>query len=391
MTTPLRIANFMDSSLEALERKGNLSHALALYNPRGIAEKVIHFTPFPADSRYAGRFAEAGVDVVPFFIGRTRGILGSAAAVPAALVKVVATMRRERITLVRGRAPYFGSLLGAIAGRLLGIPTVVSLGGDNRLVQVREQRYYFGSRWLSFGMEWLVLRLANAIIVPNQFTRDYVAAIIGKRAAHRKATVIPWILERMLDEQRSPAPVEPTALGLDPATPYVLIVGHLNHYKFSREMFDVAADVLARRPGALQFVFCGDGHLRPEGERRFAGVPGVRFMGWQPNETVLGLMLGAAAILIPMSGFVLLEAAALGRPVLVSDIEWHREMVTEGVSGWLLPPQSPSLWVERLIWLLDHQAAAAAAGARLRERFLEAYTPAAAFAAEAQLYARLTA
>ena len=45
MTPVLRVANFMDSALEKLEQKGNLSHAVALYNPRGIAEKVIHFTP----------------------------------------------------------------------------------------------------------------------------------------------------------------------------------------------------------------------------------------------------------------------------------------------------------------------------------------------------------
>src|SRR5580692_10266702 len=53
----LRIANFVDSSLEALERKGNLSHALNLYNPQDAAEKVIHFTVYPSDARYSEAFA----------------------------------------------------------------------------------------------------------------------------------------------------------------------------------------------------------------------------------------------------------------------------------------------------------------------------------------------
>jgi glycosyltransferase involved in cell wall biosynthesis len=386
--TTLRIANFMDSSLEGLERKGNLRHALALYNPRGIAESVVHFTAYPADVRLAPAFAARGIEIFPFFDGRPRSTMLGLLGVPRALARVVRKMRRERLNLVRGRLPYFGSLIGCLAGWLLGVPSVVSLGGDHRLPQEREGRYYFGARWISFAVESAVLRLATAIVVPNAFTREYVSRI-GGHALARKAVIVPWVLERALD----PPSAEPSAgeqLGLAKGTPLVLIVGHLNRYKYSEEMFEVARRALASAPDAAQFVFCGDGPLREAGEQRLREYPGARVLGWQPNDVVVALMRRAAVVLVPMSGFVLLEAASLGAPVIASDVEWHAEMIRHDETGWLAPAGDVAAWAERVSWLLAHPVQARAAGDRLRALFQEAYAPDVALRQEAELYERLT-
>ena len=378
----------MDSSLEALERKGNLRHALGLYNPLGAAETVVHFTPYPSDVRYAAEFETRRVRIAPFFNGRPKSTIAGLLALPRAVITVVTTMRRERISLVRGRLPYFGSFIGCLAARLLGIPSVVSLGGDNRLPQRREGRYYFGSRWISFGIETLVLRMCTVIIVPNLFTRDYVTRLIGSRASSRKVTVIPWILERALEPPALATSTELATLGLEPDVPIALIVGHLNRYKYASEMFEVTARILGGRGGA-QFVFCGDGPLREEGERRLAGLPGAHLLGWQPNDRVARLMARAAIVLIPVSGFVLLEAAWLGRPVIASDVEWHGEMVVDDVTGWLARAGDVEGWVERIGWVLDHPDVAASAGEHLQERFRAEYAPNIAFGRELALYERL--
>jgi glycosyltransferase involved in cell wall biosynthesis len=383
----LRIANFMDSSLEALERKGNLRHALALYNPRGIAERVVHFTPFPADARLAPAFAARGIEIFPFFGGRPRSTLRGLLGAPGAIARVVRKIRRERLTLVRGRLPYFGSLIGCLAGALLRVPRVVSLGGDHRLSQEREGRYYFGARWISFSVESAVLRLATAIMVPNAFTREYVRRIGGETLA-RKTVVVPWVLERSLDGP--PAPASGLAhLGLEAGRPSIVIVGHLNRYKYSTEMFEVARRVLEDAPGAAQFVFCGDGPLRAAGEKQLGHLPGACFVGWQPNDVVVSLMADAAAVLIPMSGFVLLEAASVGAPVLASDVEWHGEMVRDGDTGWLAPAGDVAAWTARVGWMLANAREARAAGQRLRALFHEAYAPEIALRKEAELYQSL--
>lgn len=386
---PLRIANFMDSSLEALDRKGNLAHALALYNPLEAAEKVVHFTPFPDDIRYAAMFAEHRIEVFPFFDGRT-GIAKKLSQVPGALFRVVRKIRAERLNIVRGRLPYFSSLIGCVAARLLGLPSVVSLGGDNRIPQERERRYYFGSRRVSYAVEEAVMRLCSVIVVPNVYTREYVARLLGWRSSE-KTIVIPWILDSAREgHTRAVDPSMLRALGISPDLPLILLVGHLNEYKYSRQMFQVADRFLRTWAGRAQVMFCGDGPLRAEGEQRLSGRPGVRFVGWQANSTVLGLVSLAAVVLVPMSGFVLLEAASCGAPVIASSIEWHSEMVVDGDSGWLVNPEAIDGWVDRIAWILDHPGDARAAGARLKAKFEEFYAPDVALRREVELYQRLT-
>jgi glycosyltransferase involved in cell wall biosynthesis len=168
----------------------------------------------------------------------------------------------------------------------------------------------------------------------------------------------------------------------------VLVVGHLNRYKFAAEMFAVV-EALTRKGRAVQVVFCGDGPLRAEGERRLGRT--AIFAGWQPNADVLALARGAAAVLVPMSGFVLLEAAWLGAPVITSHLEWHTEIVQDGVTGWVIDPAQTIDWAERIEWILDRPAEAADVGARLRQAFLDRYTPDRALAEEIALYRRLLA
>lgn len=382
----LRVANFVDSSLEALERKGNLDQALLLYNPLGVAEQVLHFTVNPEDIRLQEQFTPRRTTIVPFF-DRAATAAVRVLMLPVAFARVAARMRRERVSLVRGRLPYFSSLMGCLAARMLGIPAIVSLGGDNRLAQMRQGRFYFGSRALSYGMERVVLLLATRVVVPNEFTGRYLASVIGARAAARRAVLIPWIIDSGDVPAAPDAVLERLGIALD--RPFVLVAGHLNAYKFAREMFDAAEAVEADHPGAFQIVFCGDGPLRGEGEARASRVPGMRMLGWQPNGIVRALMARAACVAVPMSGFVLLEAAAAGAPVVAGDLEWHGELIDEGRTGWLVPPTDAAAWAARLSAVLTHPVEAAAAGAALRRRFFERCDPQRGLALEAQLYREL--
>lgn len=163
----MRIANFMDSSLLDLERKGVLSGASEIYNPQGAYELVLHFTPHEADLALSSHFSSNRIRLVHHPAGWIS---------PKRIFKALALARRlfrqEKIELVRGRLPYLGSLIGAIAARLCAIPFVVSLGGDNRIGQTRNGEYYYGSRRISYAMEHLVLRLASSISFPIRSRYD---------------------------------------------------------------------------------------------------------------------------------------------------------------------------------------------------------------------------
>ncbi len=377
------VANFMDSSLEDLATKGVFSSVVDTYNPSRSYRRVIHFTPHIRD---LGRTAELAAGGIMLIHHPAAGL--SPLKMFAALRLVVRTLREERVDIVRGRLPYLGSLIGAIAARIHGIPFVVSLGGDNRIVQERNQSYYYGSRFISHMMESMVLRMADAIIVPNKFTQDYVASIVGSDLAEAKCRRVPWISEPI------PAAVGslPLTLGIPDAARIIPIIGFLNRYKFSDVIFDAIDSFLAATEnlGAVEFVFCGDGPFRRVGESRFAGRSGVRFLGWQDRTTVQTLLAKAEVVLIPMSGFVLLEAASIGKPVIASAVEWHREIVRDNETGLIVDPHDASAWVRCIRYLLDNPSQAAELGAALRQLYWAEYSPSNCVAAEVALYQQLT-
>lgn len=387
MGAPLRIANFMDSALGALEKKGNLSHAVRLYNPNDIATKVLHFTLDPADAKYADMFSAHNIEIKAYW-EKKPGKWGVLPAVRAFLL-VLRELRKHKINVIRARLPYFGGFVGCLAGKMLRIPSVVSLGGNNRLSQEREGKYCFGSKRLSYAVEKTVLMMCDAIIVPNSYTKEYVASILGDRRAGRKVRTIPWILESALESKDKSESVNYASLGIEETIPFVLIVGHINKYKYSLEMFEMAKRLLSDRNGEVQIVFCGDGPLRREGEARFQEMKGIRFLGWQSNETVITLMRSASAVLVPMSGFVLLEAASLGKPVIASSIEWHNEIVEDRLTGMLVDPEDVDAWCKHLVWMLDNPEEASCMGRKLKERFNREFLPETLLRKEESLYREL--
>lgn len=68
-----------------------------------------------------------------------------------------------------------------------------------------------------------------------------------------------------------------------------------------------------------------------------------------PNKKVLGDMEGF--------GLVALEAAISGTPVVASGIEGIKDAVHEGGNGYLLPAESPSVWIDKIKDILKQEKA----------------------------------
>ncbi len=90
----------------------------------------------------------------------------------------------------------------------------------------------------------------------------------------------------------------------------------------------------ARRLG-MRATFIGDGPLKDELQARF---PNARLLGWQNSDAVREAMRGAKALVFPSLWYegqplTVLEAKALGTPVIVADQCAGRDEIEDGVSG----------------------------------------------------------
>jgi glycosyltransferase involved in cell wall biosynthesis len=73
-------------------------------------------------------------------------------------------------------------------------------------------------------------------------------------------------------------------------------------------------------------------------------------------------------------GQTLLEGMACGIPALCTDVASMPEVVVNGVTGFVVPPNNPAALREKLCWLRDHPAQAAALGQTGRRRVLDFFT-----------------
>jgi len=73
-------------------------------------------------------------------------------------------------------------------------------------------------------------------------------------------------------------------------------------------------------------------------------------------------------------GQTLLEGMACGLPAICTDVASLPEVVEDGVSGFVVPPNNPLALTERLRWLSDYPEAAAAMGVAARRRVLERFS-----------------
>jgi len=133
---------------------------------------------------------------------------------------------------------------------------------------------------------------------------------------------------------------KPTPIG---AEPRLVCVGRLCEQKGQLLLVEAAAR-LAREGTPFELILAGDGELRAPIEAAIArhGLEGrVRITGWISNERVREEILAARALVLPSFAeglpVVLMEALALGRPVISTYVAGIPELVEPEASGWLVP------------------------------------------------------
>ncbi len=73
-------------------------------------------------------------------------------------------------------------------------------------------------------------------------------------------------------------------------------------------------------------------------------------------------------------GQTLLEGMACGAPVICTRVASMPEIVEDGVSGFIVPPNDSAALADRIRWLREHPGEAAAMGAAARQRALDQFT-----------------
>jgi glycosyltransferase involved in cell wall biosynthesis len=123
----------------------------------------------------------------------------------------------------------------------------------------------------------------------------------------------------------------------------LICVGRLCEQKGQLLLID-AARQLSERGTKFELVLAGDGEMRGELEAliaRYKLQDIVRITGWISSDQVREEILAARTLVLPSFAeglpVVIMEAMALGRPVISTFVAGIPELIDPGQHGWLIP------------------------------------------------------
>jgi glycosyltransferase involved in cell wall biosynthesis/predicted metal-dependent phosphoesterase TrpH len=160
-------------------------------------------------------------------------------------------------------------------------------------------------------------------------------------------------------------------LALDGA-PLLLYVGRISDEKRLQVLID-AFSLLAGDLPDLRLVIVGDGPAREQLET--AAPKGVAFLGELRGRELAQVYATADVFCFPSTtdtfGQVLLEAAAAGLPSVAADAGGAPELVRQGATGLLVPPNDPRAFARALDELVRDPSLRSRLGAAAREWALD--------------------
>lgn len=301
--------------------------------------------------------------------------------------RLLRLMRRERFDVVQTSAAK-ASLFGRLAARLVGVPVVIFTAHGFPFHDFMHPLPRLALRTL----ERLMSRWCTDMVVSVSEVDRHAAIAEGIVPADRIVTIQNGIdLSAAVPDRVSAR----WALGLDPSEPVVGMVARLAPQKAPDDFVRTAA-LVARQVPATTFLVVGDGPLRGDLERlaRELGISErVRFLGFRDDVPRILAALDVFALTSLWEGLPLtiLEAMACRAPVVATAVNGVPEIVEDGRTGLLAPPQDTAQLATHLIALLKDPERARAMGEAGRQRVREHFDVERTVAQLSDLYQRLHA
>ena len=328
----------------------------------GLHARGHHVTAFCRDDSPVHERLKARIPCEP--------ILAHGRLNPLTVGRCAGALRRHRAQVVIGNTTKDPAWTGA-AARLVGVPYVYRHEFNRPYHDPPRTRLLFG-------------QIPALHVVNSQASR---ATVLGSA---------PWLpTERVrvipngIDVEGAQA-ASPARLGLQEGAVVFGFVGRFEEQKGVFELAGAWPRVSAALPNA-HLVLVGWGKLQPELRSRLAGAANVHWLGFR--EDVPSLMKAFDVLVAPFQregfGLVLVEAMAVGVPVVAAHASSTPELMEDGVEGRMVPPRDADSLAAAMIELGSDPERRARMGARGRERAARDFSQARMISAHEELLAEV--
>lgn len=275
---------------------------------------TVVYTPERDDPQAVRALFDPRVAVVPWRVKREIG----PGDLPA-LLRLVRLLAEMAPTVVHLHCSKAGAL-GRVAASLLRIPNVYSPRG----IAISRRDVSRLTRSIYYGLEWILGRVGGPVVACSPGEREEVRKLAPQVKMIPNGLAVRDLDALMGDE-------EPARFSAADGRLHVAICGRIDAQKNPQGV----ARVAAAAPANWQFHWIGDGP-----QRALVEAAGITVHGWQERVAGLSLMRRCDALLhlslwegMPNA---VLEAMALGLPVVASRIVGNKDLVLPGETGFLV-------------------------------------------------------
>lgn len=286
----------------------------------------------------------------------------------AAFISLVSILRRERFDIVHTHTPKAG-VMGRMAARVARVPRVVNT--VHGFYATPEDHWV--RRSLVLGAEAIAARFSDAELF--QSAEDLRWALARRVTPARKAELTRGGVDLgWFDPEQSSGDQIRRELGISPDTVVVGTVGRMVAEKGLREFLSAARTIPSARFVVVGAPDTSKSDAISRAEIRMAS-DNVIFTGWRSDTRELLAAMDIFVLAswregVPRS---VMEAGAMGKPLIVTDIRGCREIVNDGVEGILVPPRSSVGLAAAISRLVADPGLRLAMGAAARKRCIEEF------------------
>ncbi|MBV6627759.1 MAG: glycosyltransferase [Rivularia sp. (in: Bacteria)] len=265
------------------------------------------------------------------------------------------------------------SPLGVIAARLAGVKKVV--------ITYHTPTLKVQHNWKGYLANIIAYRLTNNFIFNSP--QDYKTGIDVNNILASRANFVAHGLD---SHKYSPSPEERdylrksirAKLNIPKENIVIGSVGRLATQKAQKYLVQ-AAKIVCNQRNNVTFVIFGEGNLRSELESQISnnGLSEQFLLPGFVNNIVEALCtvdIFTMSSLYEGLSYAIIEAAAIGIPIVATPVGGTGYTVADGETGFLVEPKNPGKLAEKINFLIDNPDIAQQMGEKGRRRFMKLFT-----------------